>query len=77
MNCYFKAWHTQILKTKRQFSQDANGVSKEKCMCGQHETLDCRKLHKRFSNSCHISGMCDNWMVLSFCKVFGPGVGIY
>jgi hypothetical protein len=25
-------------------------------MCRQHETLDCRKLHKQLSNSCHRSG---------------------
>jgi hypothetical protein len=27
-----------------------------KYMCRQHETLDCRKLHKLLSNSCHRSG---------------------
>jgi hypothetical protein len=34
--------------------QEANGVSTEStCAHAQHETLDCRKLHKRLSNSCH------------------------
>jgi hypothetical protein len=27
-----------------------------KYTCRQHETLDCRKLHKQLSNSCHRSG---------------------
>jgi hypothetical protein len=30
-------------------------VSARKYMCRQHETLDCRKLHKQLSNSCHRS----------------------
>jgi hypothetical protein len=34
--------------------QEANSVSKY--MCRQHETLDCRKLHKQLSNLYHRSG---------------------
>jgi hypothetical protein len=37
---------------------EASGVSEEtrKYLCRQHETLDCRKLHKQLSNSYHRSG---------------------
>jgi hypothetical protein len=32
-----------------------------KYMCRQHETLDCRKLHKQLSNSCHKNGKVHVW----------------
>ena len=34
-----------------------------KYMCRQHETLDCRKLHKQLSNSCHRSGEGHVWQL--------------
>jgi hypothetical protein len=44
--------------------REANGVSKESIyMCRQHETLDCRKLHKQLSNSCHRSGKGHVWQL--------------
>jgi hypothetical protein len=51
-----------------------------KYMCRQHETLDCRKLHKYIViNETHVTevvkDMCDNyWMVyVYFCKVLARG----
>jgi hypothetical protein len=49
-----------------------------KYMCRQHETLDCRKLHKQLSNSCHRSGKRHVWQLIGILLWrFWPGVGIY
>jgi hypothetical protein len=49
---------SQYVNQSESFSSSFSDLSGSKCclqrkyMCRQHETLDCRKLHKQLSNSC-------------------------